>query len=240
MTTGYEIVDVDRLDCRLVEHCWNLDEEQEQEVAKIWRERRLITPSLYDGTVLLARGIDIRVDEARRRTLAVEFFEAPFSRLLAWKILEQPDWGVLNCFSTPALRAEDGAFLAGEMGADHSQSGEIYFPCGTPDRGDIDQHHVDLTACLIRELAEETGIQVGEQHLCPAWRIVLSKRQVACLRTVNLPGTAQQLIELVARHIRSQSKPELARMHALRRGDDLSDPRLPDFMKAFLEHAFAE
>ena len=240
MTDSCRFFEADRLDCRLVAHSWDLTEAQERAVEEIWREESQLNPSLYDGRILLARRAEATVDDFGQRTLEVEFFEAPFSRFHAWKRLGLPDWGVFNCFPAPALRSSDEAYLAGEMGQDHSQPGRIYFPCGTPDLDDVVGSRVDLTGCLIRELAEETGIVVNEQDFAPFWRVIFLRRQVACLRVVNLPRPAEAQREAALRYIHSQERPELAGMHILQKGADLTDPRLPDFMKAFLERALCE
>ncbi|HTO78741.1 MAG TPA: NUDIX hydrolase [Methylocystis sp.] len=240
MTAACQIVEADRLDCRLVEHRLDISEAEEQRIEEFWREQVSRNASLYDGRVLMARRAEIRVNNSGQRTLEVEFFEAPFSRYFAWKHFGQPDWGVFNCFSAPALRSSDGAFLAGEMGREHSQPGLIYFPCGTPDRDDLDGSRVDLTGCLIRELAEETGIQIDERDLAPVWRIVSYKKQRACLRIVNLASDAQSEVERALRHIRSQQQPELAGMRVFRRRADLAEPRLAHFTKGFLESVLAD
>jgi len=240
MTASCQIFEADRLDCRLVEHRLDLFQADERRVEEFWREQKSRNPSLYDGRILLARRAEPLVDASGQRTLEVEFFEAPFSRFYAWKQLGQPDWGVLNCFSAPALRSSDRAFLAGEMGGDHSQPGLIYFPCGTPDHDDVVGSRVDLTGCLIRELAEETGIQIDERDLAPVWRIVSDKKQRACLRIVNLGSDAQTEVQKAERYICSQQKPELAGMRVFRRRADLAEPRLAVFMKAFLESVLAD
>ena len=240
MTASCQIFEADRLDCRLVEHRLDLSEADERRVEEFWREQKSRNPSLYDGRILLTRRAEPLVDASGQRTLEVEFFEAPFSRFYAWKQLGQPDWGVLNCFSAPALRTSDGGFLAGEMGRDHSQPGLIYFPCGTPDHDDVVGSRVDLTGCLIRELAEETGIQIDERDLAPVWRIVSVKKQRACLRIVNLGSDAQTEVQKAERYICSQQKPELAGMRVFRRRADLAEPRLAVFMKAFLESVLAD
>jgi len=240
MTASFRFFEADRLDCRLVDHRWTLTPAQERLVAEIWRERKNRTPALYDGRILMARRAEARVDAGGRPALEVEFFESPYSRYLAWRELDQPDWGVFNCFSMPALRSADGAFLAGEMGRDHAHPGEIYFPCGTPDRDDVVGTRVDLTGCLIRELAEETGIVVDERNFAPSWRVVFHKRQVACLRVVNLYREAQAELDAALRHIRSQDRPELAGMRIFRQRAELADPRIAFATKAFLESVLWE
>jgi len=240
MIASCRFFEADRLDCHLVDHRWTLTPAQERTVAEVWRERKSRTPALYDGRILLARRAEALVDAYGRPTLEVEFFEAPYSRYLAWRELGQPDWGVFNCFSMPALRSTDGAFLAGEMGRDHAHPGQIYFPCGTPDRDDVIGSRVDLAGCLIRELAEETGLRVEERDFAPGWRVVFHKRQVACVRVVNLSGEAQAQLDAALAHIRSQERPELAGMHIFRQKADLADPRIAVPAKAFLESVLAD
>ena len=237
MTEGSRFFEADRLDCRLVDHCWELTPSQERMVAEIWREQSRRNPWLYDGRILLARRAEALVELLRRAEARGRVLRGALPRFHAWKRLGQPDWGVLNCFAAPALRSSDGAYLAGEMGQDHSQPGRIYFPCGTPDLDDVVGSRVDLTGCLIRELAEETGIVVDERNFAPSWRVIFVNRQVACLCIVDLPGQAEAQRDAALRYIRGQEKPELAGMRILREGADLADPRLPDFMKAFLESA---
>ena len=189
MTASCQIFQADRLDCRLVEHRLELSGAEERRIEELWRERKKRKP----GAIRRTRPSRSAGRRRRRRLRATNasgrVFRGALSRLLAWKQFGQPDWGVFNCFSAPALRSSDGAFVAGEMAQDHSQPGRIYFPCGTPDREDVVGDRVDLTGCLIRELAEETGIEIDESDLAPVWRIVSYKKQRACLRVVNLRVT---------------------------------------------------
>lgn len=235
MNAACQILEADRLRCRLVEHRLDLSEAEERRVEEVWREQSSRNSSLFDGRILLARRVEAVVDDCGRTTLETEFFEAPFSRFYVWKRLGQPDWGVFNCFSAPALRSRDGAFLAGEMSQNHAQPGLVYFPCGTPDREDVVGSQVNLTGCLIRELAEETGIRIDERDLLPGWRVISHKKQRACLRVVNLPNDAETQVEQTLRYIRGQQNPELAGLRVFRRKAQLAEPRLPEFMKAFLE-----
>ena len=99
------------------------------------------------------------IGEDGARILRMSLFKTRFSRFLVWRDLGWPDKSIYNCFSMPAVRARDGAYLLGEMGPSHSFAGQLYFPCGTPDPSDIVADGcVDLDGSLVRELAEETGL----------------------------------------------------------------------------------
>jgi 8-oxo-dGTP pyrophosphatase MutT (NUDIX family) len=235
VSAATQIFDVDRLDCRIVPYDWPFDRDAGGEIDRHWRLETRRNPKLYDGVVLLASRVETQDDPANGRALRVDFFEARFSRFLAWRDFNYPDSNIFNCFAMPALRSCDGAFLLGEMAEGHSAAGRIYFPCGTPDREDVAGDEVDLAGSVLRELAEETGIRLKRGDLPRPWRIVRRGQKVACIKIVERPETAQALEEITGDHIRRESAPELARAHMFDRRAQLADPRLPPFMAAFLE-----
>ncbi len=232
------IEQMDRLDCRLRPHRWDFDLDPKGEIDAFWREQTQSNPALYDGIILLANRIETRIDaESSETVLEVDFFEARFSRLLAWRDFGYPDQSVFNCFAMPALRCSDGAFLLGEMAPGHSSAGQLFFPAGTPDRLDLRGDRVDLLGSVIRELAEETGLRVDALTLSPSWRVVFLGQQVACMKIIDWPAPAQAVALAVERYIASETAPELLRAHMFSSRAQLEDPRLPGFMKAFLAQA---
>ncbi|MBG0810193.1 NUDIX hydrolase [Methylosinus sp. H3A] len=231
MSGEVEFATVSALHCVLEPHDWAFDRLRGAEIDAHWAARRAAIPALYDGPVMLAHGVS-RGDGA---TLGVKFFQTRFSRFLAWRDFGFPDAAVYNCFSMPALRSADGAFLLGEMGADHSAAGAIYFPAGTPDPSDLRDGLVDLEANLLRELEEETGVAPREVALAPDWTIVFAGPRVACMRIAQSPLSAAALEARVTAHIASQKKPELAGVRMAARRADLAEPRMLDFIRRFLE-----
>jgi 8-oxo-dGTP pyrophosphatase MutT (NUDIX family) len=231
MSEAVELVSVSALHCALEPHDWAFDRNRSAEIDAHWTARRAAIPALYDGPVLLAHG----VSRGEGGTLGVKFFPTRFSRFLAWRDFGFPDDAVYNCFSMPALRSADGAFLLGEMGADHSAAGAVYFPAGTPDPSDLRDGIVDLEANLLRELEEETGVAPQEVSLAADWTIVFAGQRVACMRIVQSPLAAAELAARVTANIASQKKPELAGVRMAKRRADLAEPRMPEFVRRFLE-----
>jgi 8-oxo-dGTP pyrophosphatase MutT (NUDIX family) len=239
VTESLRILDVDRLNCRLIAHDWAFDRDIDGKIDRWWREQTARNPRLYDGVILLASRVEARLDQAGGKVLEVDFFEARFSRYYAWRTFGSVDRSVFNCFAMPAVRSADGAFLLGEMAEGHSNEGQVYFPCGTPDREDVRGDSVDLLGSLVRELAEETGIRiVGD--VAPSWRIVFAGQQIACVKIIDLPWPAQALQDAVQRHIRAERAPELAKAHMFSRRADLAHPRLLRFVAAFLERELTQ
>jgi 8-oxo-dGTP pyrophosphatase MutT (NUDIX family) len=237
--TDIEIAAVDRLHCTIAPHDWAFERERGAEIDAFWEARRSVNPALYDGQTLLAHRVE-RVEGPDETSLRVEFFATRFSCYLAWREFGFPDPGVFNCFSMPALRSADGAFLLAEMSTRHSSPGAIYFPAGSPDLTDVRGEIVDLEGNLIRELAEETGIEVAETRLAPEWRIVFAGPRVACMRIVDSPLPAAEILRRVRGHIAAEAEPELADVRMAFRRADLAEPAVLEFIRRFLEPLLPE
>jgi 8-oxo-dGTP pyrophosphatase MutT (NUDIX family) len=231
-----KIVEVDRLDCRLVAYRWAYAEALAGEMDRHWAERLARNPALYDGPVLLACCAEV-VEEAGRRTLRLDAFETRFSRFMAWRDFGWLDTSVFNCFAMPAVRSSDGRYLLGEMGSAHSVAGYRYFPGGTPDPSDVVAGGaVDLEGSLARELLEETGLAAAEGVAAPRWTVIFDRQRIACVRRIDWPTPAAEIKERVRAHIARETEPELSDAHLLAPGRH-DDPRLPSFMTAFLARA---
>jgi hypothetical protein len=230
------IVEVDRVDCRLVAHRWRYAEEAAPRMDAHWAARKAGNPAMYDGPVLLACRAELTRD-GDARVLQLDAFETRFSRFLAWRELGWQDKSVFNCFSMPAVRSSDGAWLLGEMGPDHSSAGRRYFPAGTPDPSDVTGAGiVDLQGSLRRELREETGLAAAEGTEADGWTVIFDEQYVACVKRIDWPAPAAALQARVRGFLATEGDPELSDVHMLAGGVH-DDPRLPGFMTAFLAHA---
>ncbi|WP_457798343.1 NUDIX hydrolase [Methylocystis sp. S23] len=236
MSLDPSIVEVDRLDCRLVAHRWAFAEAEAATLDRNWAERLARNPALYDGPVLLACRAEIGM-EGGARVLALDAFETRFSRFLGWRDLGWPDRSVFNCFAMPAVRASDGAYLVGEMGPGHSAAGQRYFPGGTPDPNDVVEGGlVDLPGSLARELREEAGLPAEEGVAARGWTVIFDGQRVACIKRIDWPAPAAALRMRVRDFLAQEAEPELSDVHMIAPGVH-DDPRLPAFMSAFLARA---
>lgn len=240
MTPGVKLARVDRLDCVVEDHDWEFDRRRSVEINAHWANRVSAKPALYDGRVLLARRVEERTEQGARKVLAVGFFETRFSRFLAWRDFGFPDSNVYNCFAMAALRSADGAFLLGEMGAHTANAGHIYFPAGTPDPSDARNRVVDLEGSLRRELFEETGIAAADARLAEDWTVVFAGQRIACIKIISSQEPASAILARAEHYLASEKEPELARAHMVSRRTQLQDPRLPDFIRGFLQPLLPE
>lgn len=240
MSYPIELTRARRLHCILETHDWEFDRRRGAEIDAHWEQRRRANPTLYDGPVLLAHHARCEQAEEGCAIFSVKFFKTRFSRFVAWRDFGFPGTGVHNCFSMPALRSADGAYLVGEMAGNHSLPGALFFPGGTPDLSDLRNGLVDLEGNLLRELTEETGLSAKQEQVEPGWTIVSAGPRIACVKIIDSPEPASTIQAKVDRYLAGQERPELARVHMMSRRGQLAEPRLLDFVRGFLEPLLPE
>src|SRR5215469_6196660 len=224
----FPIVRLARAELRFAPRAWAFAQARRPEIdahfAGLVRER----PHAFNGQVLMLH--EVAIDDG---VLRGAYFETDFASFIAWRDWGWPDPSVRNCFGQAALRAADGAFLLGVMGAHTMNAGRIYFPSGTPDPKDIVGDDVDLDGSVLRELTEETGLTAADVSLDPGWHAVLAGPRLAMLKPVRSPLTAEELRARILGHIAAETHPELADVRIVRGPADL-DGMMPEFIHDYL------
>jgi 8-oxo-dGTP pyrophosphatase MutT (NUDIX family) len=231
--TALSIAAVKRLELRFAPARWAFAEDRREEIDTHFAELKHARPALWNGRVLLLHQWSL-ADGVFRGA----YLETDFASFLAWRDWGFPDPAVRNSFSMGALRAADGAFLLGVMGAHTANAGKVYFPCGTPDPEDIAGDKVDLDGSARRELAEETGLEASGLQAEPGWTTVFAGPRIAQIKVLRSNETAAALRERIMDHLTQEQQPELADIRIVRGPADL-DPMMPDFVVAFLRHRWA-
>lgn len=211
---------------------WPFSHERRTDIDAFWRTARAAKPALWNGRVLMLNAFAF----AGTRCSGA-FFETDFSDFSAWKVFGAPSMGAWNGFGMGALRARDGAFLLGCMGAHTFNAGAVYFPSGTPDRDDIVGERVDLAGSVVREVAEETGLTPRDYRAAEDWTIVCHGAQVAAIRRLDLPLTAEAARQKILAHLGRETEPELSDIRIVRGPAD-TDSAMPPFVIAYLNHVW--
>jgi len=226
------IVLIDHIDFAFLPRRWTFAEQRRGDIEAHFAARRRETPALWNGRVLLLSDWSLE-----RAHLQGTFFETDFASFIAWRDWDAPDPTVTNCFAMGALRAGDGAFLLGVMAPHTAAAGEIYFPSGTPDPHDIVGSKVDLTASVLREMTEETGLTSAEFTAQPAWIGVFDGPMLSLMKPLDAPKPADALRGDILDRLAREAQPELSDIRIVRGPDDI-DPMMPPFVLAFLAHAW--
>jgi 8-oxo-dGTP pyrophosphatase MutT (NUDIX family) len=224
------VVPIQHLDLRVAPFDWPFARGRRAEIEANFERRQRLAPKLWNGRVLLMRNVAFAGS-----TLRGDCFETGYADFLAWRDWDFADRSVANCFSLGALKASDGAYLLGVMGAHTAAAGKIYFPGGTPDPSDVGDGQLDLEKSVAREVAEETGLK--DAKLSPGWHAVIDRQYVALIKTIERPEAADELREKIWHYLASEDEPELADIRIVRSPRDF-DPMMPPFMTIYLTDAF--
>lgn len=234
--SGLTFHDIDRINAAMEPYDWRFQHEHAADIERYWQEFATGKAGVFNGTVLIQhRGM------VEGRVFRAAYCETDYKTFLGFLRLPHESPGVRNGFGMAALRARDGAFLLGEMGAGTANAGKIYFPAGTPDPGDVVDGRVDLAGSVVRELCEETGLRADEVIIGAEWTAILAHKRVAFMRPATIDLPAEEARRMILERMTRLHEDELSGMVVLRPGDALlDDPRLPNFVSAYIRRIFDE
>jgi hypothetical protein len=231
----HEIHRVREVRARIAPFDWAFARQRRADIDAHWARLVAERPAMFNGRVLMQTQ-----GAPQDGVFEALYGEVDYASFLAWRDFGYPPaGGVRNGFAMAALRAADGAFLLGEMGPHTANAGKVYFASGTPDLGDVRADgRVDLEGSVLRELAEETGLEPGEVSVGDGWTVLLNPVRAAFMRDVAIDLPAAEARRLMLDRMAGQPHPELTGIVIVRGPADLT-PAMPAFMHEFLADAFA-
>ncbi|HXX07626.1 MAG TPA: NUDIX hydrolase [Pseudolabrys sp.] len=222
------VTNIDRLELSLVPKPWPFAIERRAAIDAFFEKLQRDKPAVWNGRVLLMHR-QVVADGVLRG----EYMEIDYASFAAWRHWGRPAAGVHDCFGAAAVATSDGAFLVGVMGPHTANSGQIYFPCGTPEPRDLVGKKVDLDLSIQRELEEETGLEAASFTAEPGWTMVADGVLIALIKVLRSRESAAALRERVIAHLASEAHPELSGVRMVGKVADL-DPAMPRFVTAFM------
>lgn len=228
--------EIDAVDAVVEPYDWSFPRDHAEEIERNWSAATHGRAGVFNGTVLIQhRG------ERDGRVFRAGYSPTEYKHFLAFLRLPHECPGVRNGFGMAALRARDGAFILGQMAATTANAGKIYFPAGTPDLGDVVDGRLDLAGSVIRELCEETGLRADEVRVDDRWLAIASHKHIAFMRPVTIDLPAGDARALMLERMKNLHEDELSELVIVRPGDALlDDPRVPEFVSAYIARTFAE
>ena len=227
--TAY-VAAIDRLDLTLDGTIWPFAQTRRAEIDAYFEKARQQKAELWNGRVLLLHRYEID-----RSVLRGVFLETDFASFFCWREWGQPAAGIHDCFAAAAVESADGAFMIGVMAPHTANAGQVYFPCGTPDRSDVTGGCVDFDRSVARELDEETGLRIEALSVEPGWTLVQTVAHMALIKRARSTETADALHARVVAHLAKSQKPELSGIRFVRTTADFT-PEMFAFVPAFLSH----
>jgi 8-oxo-dGTP pyrophosphatase MutT (NUDIX family) len=219
---------VERLELSFSPKPWEFALTRRAEIDGYFANLQRQNPSIWNGRVLLLHHQVVRDGVFRG-----DYLETDYASFTAWRHWGWPAAGVRDCFAAAAVIANDDAVLLGIMGPHTFNAGDVYFPAGTPDPGDIVAGKVDLDFSMRRELKEETGLDAAEFDVEPGWICVVDGALIVQVKLLRSAQSADDLRARMLTHLWREQKPELFDIRIVRSPHDFS-PAMPRFVTAFL------
>ena len=232
MTEEPALFPLDRLELSFTPKPWDFAVKRRAEIEAYFAELQRQIPAIWSGRVLL-----LHHQVVRDGVFHGDYLETDYASFTAWRHWGSPAAGVRDCFAAAAVISSDGAVLLGVMGPHTFNAGDIYFPSGTPDPGDIVGGKVDLEFSVRRELKEETGLDAAEFDVQPGWTCVVDGGLIVQIKELRSTETTENLRARILTHLRNEQRPELSDVLIVRSPRDFV-PAMPRFVTAFLAHHF--
>lgn len=173
-----------------------------------WQEATARMPRLWNGPAFLFEDVlakNGRLSGTARRT--------DFATFLYWRDNGRPG-DVVHVTGTSLPVLADGSLFGVRMAAHTANGGEVYFPAGSLEEGDLAEGVLDVTASIARELAEETGLAFdGAEDMFTA---AFDRGAYHIARRNRLAGDFGRCRDVLARHQAETGDDEIEAAVAIR------------------------
>jgi 8-oxo-dGTP pyrophosphatase MutT (NUDIX family) len=204
---------VDGFDLSVVDGPHPLYAAHREEIEANWEREAKANPHLFNGQMVLQR--HLAYDEGVIRGVA---HVIPYSTLLWWR--RQPDFeGALHLFGYPVIVSSDGAIIAIRMSERTANPGQVYCAAGSLDLSDIIDGKLDLVVNMVREVREETGLDLSEAEADPHFYASHKDNRIVVFRFYRFPVTAEELTTRIEAHMPHDEEQEIDGVVVLRSAD---------------------
>ena len=226
-------VPISSFDLRLHAGTWSFAEAEKPRIAEHWRKLADANPRIWNGDVLICA--ETRIADT---VLTGRFIKTDYASFVAWRDWGWPDKTVSNLFGSAIVHSSDNALLYGRMAGHTLNAGKIYPPGGSLEMKDVSADgHVDVMGSLIRELAEETGLDAAHAERGELLAIIDGPR-LSVAQVFRFASPAERLAEQVRRYLRDGHEDELSDIEIVRASSQF-DSTMPDYAVAIARYLTA-
>lgn len=235
-----DLVAVAEVDLRIRPEPHVFDSADRTRIEADWAALSARNPRLWNGPFFLFDQIDVRDVESGRRFVG-EGAPTDFASFLAWRDRTPLDPRFSHVFPVGAVVTADDRLMIGRMGTFTANPGRLYPPSGSFEPSDLvidgDAARLDPVANMVREIAEEVGLDARSWPLDPGWLIVESgPRRHAVVRVIRAPETAADLAARAEAFIAREAEPELDGVLFPRIGDRVDPVLAVPYVNRLLAH----
>ncbi|MDX8481305.1 hypothetical protein RFN28_23005 [Mesorhizobium sp. VK24D] len=226
------ILPVDAVDVRLDPDPHPFERDNQVAIAENWRREMEAKPALYDGTVVLLSALAYRDSRLIGRCHAVKY-----STFMLWRKNRERS-GAEHAYAHALLAAGDNALVAIRMGSHTVNAGRVYFAAGSFEPVDFRDGLVDVDFNMIREVGEETGIDLSAAGRGRRYHALSTPSGTVIFRRYRVAESADEIARRIRAFVAAETEPEIEGPVIIRHAADLPDG-LMGHMKPLVEWHFA-
>ena len=182
-----------------------LDPARRAAVADHFAAMTAANPKLWNGPFFLFENTRFDGDAFRATARTTDY-----ATFLEWRGRGFPGDLHTHIFPVPALTTADRRLLVGVMGRSTANAGLAYPPSGSFDHLDVTGDRLDPVANMVRELAEEVGIDTADFAPDPGFTVFASgPRRLALVKRWRTGLAAADLVAAIDDHLGREHDPEL-------------------------------
>ena len=205
---------------------------KEQAIATHWQEMTQQFPALFNGEVALLSQLGIEGDILTGRCHIVRY-----AAFVYWRKL-RTSAGAGHFYAHPVLVSSDGALIAVRMGKHTLNAGRVYFAAGSFEPSDFRDGKADLERNMVREVLEETGIDISSAPHDDDYQILAKSTGTVIFRRYYLDRSADELVASISAHVAGETEPEIEGPVVIRHAQDLPE-NLAAQMPALIDWHFS-
>jgi 8-oxo-dGTP pyrophosphatase MutT (NUDIX family) len=226
------IVPVDLVDVRLDPEPHPFETANAAAIEENWRAEMRANPSLFDGTVVLLSRLAYDGGRFEGRCHAVRY-----ATFMHWR-RERANTAAGHVFAHAMLVSRDNALVAIRMAANTVNAGRVYFAAGSFEPVDFADGAADVDFNMIREVAEETGLDISSVPRGKRYHALSTDRGTVLFRRYFLAEDANETARRIETFVAGESDAEISGPVIIRGPDDLPEGLMPH-MKPLIEWHFA-
>jgi hypothetical protein len=218
------IFPIEGLNLRVLEGDHPFYSAEREKVAENWQREVRANPALFDGRIVFQNRLLLRDG-----VIEGEAHMAPYSSYLWWRRQVRPTVGY-HLFGYPVPVSSDGAIIAVRMSRHTANPGQVYCAAGSLDSSDVVDGVCDVLGNMVREVREETGLDLGRAVDDGRFFASHSGRRMVVCRLFRFNETADELLAAIQRHMTEDHEQEIAGAVAIRSADPHAHPYNPTML----------
>lgn len=226
------ILPVDAIDVRLDPGPHPFARDNEEAIIENWQREIAANPALFDGMVVLLSQLAWRDNRLVGRCHAVNY-----STFMLWR-KRRENSGAEHAYAHAMLVAGDNALVAIRMGPQTVGAGSVYFAAGSFEPIDFRDGLVDVDFNMIREVREETGLDLSAARRGSRWHALSIVSGTVIFRRYHVDEPADEIARRISAFAASETDPEIVGPVIIRHATDLPEGLSPH-MKPLIEWHFA-